>query len=251
MIRRDDPDSIDSNMEPDSSETGPQNAKLQNEALQSPSPSHKTSKWYETSVSLGTGYIPIPLDVICARGKKAWNHPGNTFFRALADQSAEQYGKATSRFERSVIVTQIIETIRSKGGKFVKKTGPGKWIEVGDLLAREKCGQMLRNALSGRYRSSVAAKKHRKRGLTSKLSDSLQDLLRSHVDISRQMTQMEDLVHASSDTSDEKILDQFTAHQVQLLHIIKQDQKLVEAFQAAEVAAEVANNIQQAMNTIT
>ena len=41
------------------------------------------SKWSERQIELDFDFHPGYYDVICARGNKAWNHPGNKFFRAL------------------------------------------------------------------------------------------------------------------------------------------------------------------------
>ena len=82
---------------------------------------------------------PGHMDVICARGKHALEHPGNKRFRALISARLEEYAKATSKMEKSRIVTSIIDAVRPEGS-FVKEKA-GKWFEVGDHVAREKIGQ--------------------------------------------------------------------------------------------------------------
>jgi len=92
---------------------------------------------------LPVGFQPGPFDVICARGKEAYNHPGNKRFRSMIELSIEQYSKANSKLEKSLIVTSIVGAVRdvASGGGFVKKEDNGRWVEVGDHLAREKIGQ--------------------------------------------------------------------------------------------------------------
>jgi hypothetical protein len=83
-----------------------------------------------------------PMDVICARGKRAFNHSGNQRFRAMIDSRLVEYSKATSKLEKSVIVSKVVNSVRgaSPEGGFVKQKG-GNWYEVGDHIAREKIGQ--------------------------------------------------------------------------------------------------------------
>ena len=102
-----------------------------------------------TSSSSNDGMKPLPvdfkpgkLDVICGRGKTARDHPGNVSFRISVEQAIDQYADATTKLEKSIIVSNIVQAIRaaSPGGGFVKKEN-GRWYEVGDHMAREKVGQ--------------------------------------------------------------------------------------------------------------
>jgi len=77
----------------------------------------------------------------------------------------DKYSAATSKQEKSRIVSSIVDTIRrsSANGGFVKLDPlTGNWFEVGDHLAREKVGQTLRDALHTKYSSSTKAKKRRR-----------------------------------------------------------------------------------------
>ena len=99
----------------------------------------------DSETPLGSLFKPGHFDVICARGKDAWNHPGNIHFRSLVQKAVERYERTTSRCHRTAIVTEIITEIRRKGNGFVKQESNGEWYEVGNILAREKVGQMIRN----------------------------------------------------------------------------------------------------------
>ena len=92
--------------------------------------------------SFGPYFQPDPLDVICARGKRAFQHAGNRRFRDIIDSKIEQYASATTKFEKSLIVSQVVDEVRhaSPGGGFVRSE-KGVWFEVGDNIAREKVGQ--------------------------------------------------------------------------------------------------------------
>jgi len=92
--------------------------------------------------ALAEGFRPGPMDFICARGNQAYNHAGNKRFRAIVESYLEEYSKATSKVEKSVVVSTIIDLVReaSPNGGFVKKE-KGRWYEVGDQIARDKVGQ--------------------------------------------------------------------------------------------------------------
>lgn len=102
----------------------------------------RSIKAYENVSQLPDSFIPGPVDVICARGKRAFNHTGNRRFRALIEAHLDSYSKASSKIEKSLIVSSIVDSIReaSPDGGFVKEEG-GHWFEVGDHNAREKIGQ--------------------------------------------------------------------------------------------------------------
>ncbi|CAB9508191.1 Nitrilase family, member 2 [Seminavis robusta] len=110
---------------------------------------------------LAADFLPGPWDVICARGKKAHDHEGNVRLRAMVDQHQEEYGKCTSKHEKSKIVSYIVNTIRKEAsyhnGGFVKNID-GIWYEVGDRAAKEKIGQTFRDMLHTKYSSSTKAK---------------------------------------------------------------------------------------------
>jgi hypothetical protein len=117
----------------------------------------------ESMTPLSEAFSPGPYDVICSRGEKAKTHQGNLFFRSIIGQWTIKYVKAEGKLGKSLIVSEIIDTVRRKSpdGGFVKQDG-GKWYEVGDKTAREKVGQSLRDILQGQYRSSSSSKKRRR-----------------------------------------------------------------------------------------
>ena len=116
---------------------------------------------------LGPDYVPGAWDVICARGSGAANHQGNLRFREIIAEFVPKYAKATTKIEKSIIVTEIVEMVRDKtpDGGFVKKMADGNWYEVGDAACREKIGQTLRDHLHHLYKSSTRAKRPRRKQL--------------------------------------------------------------------------------------
>ena len=133
--------------------------------------------------------------MICARGKQAKNHPGNIRFRKHAEKCSGQYSQTNSKMQKSIIVSNIIQAVRSASpnGGFVKFKH-GRWCkfcfvqihrsdkclrmlinvhfspcfyvdEVGDDYAREKVGQTMRDLLFSRYKSSTEAKRIKRQSL--------------------------------------------------------------------------------------
>ncbi|CAB9502990.1 Nitrilase family, member 2 [Seminavis robusta] len=113
------------------------------------------------SKNLPPSFKPDNWSVICGRGKECYGHVGNKRLKVLVNASLERYSATKSKMEKTLIVTSIVDSVReaSPSGGFVKQDPKTKsWYEVGDAVAREKVGQLLREALSKR-RAKVQPKK--------------------------------------------------------------------------------------------
>jgi hypothetical protein len=102
----------------------------------------KASSHTDDMKRLPERFQPSPMDVICARGKQAKAHPGNRRFRIMVETSLEKYRTSSSKLDKSLIVSSIVDAVRqaSPYGGFVREEN-GVWYEVGDHVAREKVGQ--------------------------------------------------------------------------------------------------------------
>ena len=110
---------------------------------------------------LPPGWKPDNWSVICGRGKDVFSHIGNRRFRVLIDSNLDKYVNSSTKFEKSMIVVELLDIIRdaSRGGGFVRQNPKTKqWFEIGDVLAREKIGQTFRKALAARYRKAAQQK---------------------------------------------------------------------------------------------
>ncbi|CAB9498158.1 Nitrilase family, member 2 [Seminavis robusta] len=110
---------------------------------------------------LSKSFRPGPFDVICARGKDAYEHSGNQRFRALIELHRAEYAAVSNcKYLKSKIVSKVVATVRSASpeGGFVKRGMDGVWFEVGDRAAKEKCGQSFRDRNPNLYSSSTKAK---------------------------------------------------------------------------------------------
>lgn len=85
-------------------------------------------------------------DVLCGRGGETNHHPGNVQYRRQVKIHQRAYLHAKRR-DKPRIARIIVDTIRrqSPPGRFLKKdTISGAWKDVGNIKAREKTSQALR-----------------------------------------------------------------------------------------------------------
>lgn len=182
---------------------------------------------------------PGPFDVICARGKSAYNHEGNRRFRMIVASAAERYSKVESKLQRSMIVTDIVDTIRSMGNGFVRRSSEtGEWVQCSDVMCREKVGQHFRNALGCQYKSSTRSKSERRAKeqiAAPKLMGSLRDIVFSSEAVTRITERLAfDVIFVEgcdSSSADEEFFEKALASNVDLLNALKEDQALVRQFQ--------------------
>eukprot|EP00980_Cylindrotheca_fusiformis_P014060 scaffold3670_cov124-Cylindrotheca_fusiformis.AAC.36 len=100
-----------------------------------------------------------PYSVRIGRGKTCSKAIGNRRLQVLASSFLEAYRKTSTKIEKSLIVTKIVDMIQEACpvGAFVRYQD-GRWWEVDDFTARDKVGSTIRDLLSDEYRSSSKAK---------------------------------------------------------------------------------------------
>jgi hypothetical protein len=83
-------------------------------------------------------------DVLCGRGGETNHHSGNIQYRHLVKVCQPAYISAKRR-DKPKISESIVSAVRKMGGRFLKKD-PTKsiWYDVGNVKAREKTSQALR-----------------------------------------------------------------------------------------------------------
>jgi hypothetical protein len=85
-------------------------------------------------------------DVLCGRGGATNSHPGNRSFRNLVKQYKDKYIKAKKK-EKPDVAAEVVDIVRKLDppGRFLKKD-PNTlyWVDIGDLKAKEKTSQALR-----------------------------------------------------------------------------------------------------------
>jgi len=99
--------------------------------------------------SLENDIVVQPNDVLCGRGGETNHHPGNIKYRSLVKAYQKLYLLAKRR-DKPKIAQCIVVSVRGVNGRFLKRTknssstGGSTWIDVGNVKAREKTSQALR-----------------------------------------------------------------------------------------------------------
>lgn len=88
-------------------------------------------------------------DVLCGRGGKINNHPGNVTFRHVVEQYKHEYlDPRTRKLEKAHVAARLVAQIRNTNppGRFLKDdpSHRGAYVEIGDLKAWKKAGQACR-----------------------------------------------------------------------------------------------------------
>lgn len=94
---------------------------------------------------LGATDTVEPNDVLCGRGGESNHHSGNQQYRRLVKAFQPLYIASKRRFKPK-IAQCIVYTVRSFGGRFLRRTDPrsSQFEDVGNTKAREKTSQALR-----------------------------------------------------------------------------------------------------------
>jgi len=89
---------------------------------------------------------PRETDIVMGRGKPFINFPGNKAVQSLINDSFRiQYRNLGSRDEKTVMSEAVLQMIKDKGIRFLKRdVKRGTWIQVDSMTAREKVSNILR-----------------------------------------------------------------------------------------------------------
>jgi len=209
-------------------------------------------------IPLPSSFIPSSYDVICAQGKEAKNHSGNIYYRKLITEALDAYSQATSRMEKSQIVTDIVETVTTNAlydagdgseghdhgtesvggggyGGFIKKDrATGRYYQVGDDFAREKIGQNLRDSLSNKYKSSTKAKRTRRLAASTDLNKQVERLIQSNPLVQNKREMLHSKCMSEENTPEYCMNQLFMQTNLEILEAFKTDATLVEQFNEAE-----------------
>lgn len=180
-------------------------------------------------------------DVICARGRTYWDHPGNQFYRKLISLAKKQYSKAPNRSLKTLIVTEIINHIHKANGRFVKKVrhkGGHKWVKCNTNFVREKVTQSLRDGLSFKYSSSTSRKRERKIQTREVFQADIDRIVHSNTTVSQKINHLQQKVELANQyretksegvsVSDEMMMDIFLSANIDILETMKKDRSLLD-----------------------
>lgn len=143
-----------------------------NDLVSSDAKASRSSETDSLSRLLPDTFVPQECHVICGRGKKVFDHPGNFNYRCMVLDRVEAYKAAPTKAQKSAVVSSVFDDV-TKNGAFVKEeTATGRWHVVDDQAVREKISQFFRDCLTDRYKSSkkvVAAKRHKRVSLDNSM----------------------------------------------------------------------------------
>mmetsp|Transcript_4718 Transcript_4718/g.13337 ORF Transcript_4718/g.13337 Transcript_4718/m.13337 type:complete len:750 (+) Transcript_4718:518-2767(+) len=131
---------------------------------------------------------PNDSDVLCGRGGTINTHPGNAKYRQLVEQRKRVYLTARFKREKRLISESIIKEIRNQNppGRFLNRdTKDGDWYDIGDIKAREKTSQALRENLPKLRKELEAEKEAEKEAAAAKKKEQQQQQKRAEEDKER------------------------------------------------------------------
>lgn len=101
----------------------------------------------EYTTPLPEDFVPGDHDVVINKGKRFFHHKGNAWLRDIASCMIDKYAAASSKLEKSLIISDVVDHVRINGN-FVKR-GPGAegWVHAEELLCREKTSAVFRDSL--------------------------------------------------------------------------------------------------------
>ena len=89
--------------------------------------------------------LPGERDVLLGRGKAIYSHKGNAWMRHLVTEYYNHFDDAKYG-EKFQITTLLVNTIKLKGGRFLKQSRDGWWEQADDKLAEDKVSHAFRTA---------------------------------------------------------------------------------------------------------
>jgi hypothetical protein len=111
---------------------------------------------------LPADFSPHHHSVVCGRGKKCINAPGNQRLKIISRKFLQKYAQIKCKKSKAAIVADIIDLVRSEcpnggQGAFVR-FHQNNWWEVDELGARQKVTTIMRDGLHNIYKSSSKSK---------------------------------------------------------------------------------------------
>jgi len=98
-------------------------------------------------------FAPRETHVIIGKGMKCYHHAGNIMMRDIIASRIHEYAAKTSKRDKSIMLTSILEQIRANGAFVKKDVKTGLWFDACDVLARDKISQAIRKMLSTNKKS--------------------------------------------------------------------------------------------------
>jgi len=92
--------------------------------------------------------VPRNLDVLFGKTRRARLAAGTQRALHLVAQHYERYVATDSKYDKKCLSNNIVSTIRSSGGRFLRSNQDGCWVSVDDETARHKIAHWFRHMKS-------------------------------------------------------------------------------------------------------
>lgn len=100
----------------------------------------------KTGIQGKSDITPGPADVLMGGKSKEFKcNPGNLSLRRMVEEALPMYNFADSRAEKTNMTLEIVQKIKSDGGRFLNRDDDFTWKEVDNEMAREKVAHAFRN----------------------------------------------------------------------------------------------------------
>lgn len=116
-------------------------------------------KWVEQQAHLSsvandaschkTGLLtPGPTDVLMGGKSREFQcNPGNVALRRMVQDAFPRFFSADVKATKTIMTLEIVQKIKSDGGRFLHRDGDFSWKEVDNETARQKVAHAFRNQL--------------------------------------------------------------------------------------------------------
>ena len=134
---------------------------------------NKVSRQTVDAAGPGGCLVIRPNDVLCGRGKVSFNHSGNRRFRHIVSQAIDEYSKASSKWEKSLVAARLVSVIHSAGGRFLKqkKDNDDEWYELSTSESKSKVSHAIRDAIAATKQTRRPSQEIRCSGVSSNEAD--------------------------------------------------------------------------------
>ena len=145
-------------------------------------------------------FVPSSYDILCGKGRNCIQNVGNQRLRVQIDMNIQRYKKARNKYEKTLIVSEIVEAARSyhptRKGHFVRQES-GRWVEIGDKAAREKIGHTIRMSICPRRTKRANARKNLRKMRSKAKSEARYPLSTNSSDTDNNEHAMDECQHQS------------------------------------------------------
>jgi hypothetical protein len=95
---------------------------------------------------LPLSFKPNDVDILCGRGKVCSNRRGNKYYTTVTQNYIQDYIRATTRLQKSIVVSNVLKEVTKSGGRFIKVDKSTKrWYQMTPEQAHDKTGHSIRD----------------------------------------------------------------------------------------------------------